>query len=56
VADVAKQLGHSAETCARTYQHFINEGLRVMAGALGASLRNRLSGPNQVPRAKIGTR
>lgn len=56
VADVAKQLGHSAETCARTYQHFINEGLRVMAGALGASLRNRFAGPKLANGTQIGTR
>jgi integrase len=56
VPDVARQLGHSVETCQRTYAHYINEGLRVMAKALGASLRNRFSGPKQVRRAKNGTR
>jgi integrase len=44
VADVAKQLGHTVETCTRTYAHYINEGLRVMATALGGALTNRLSG------------
>lgn len=49
VPDVAKQLGHSAETCARVYQHFINEGLRVMANAMSGALTNRFSGaPRQI--------
>lgn len=56
VADVAKQLGHSAETCARVYQHFINEGLRVMASAMSGALTNRFSGAPQQIGAHNGAR
>lgn len=52
VPDVAKQLGHTPETCQKTYSHYINEGLRVMAKALGGALRHRFSGPKR----KVGTR
>lgn len=49
VPDVAKQLGHSIEVCQRTYAHFINEGLRVMATAMSGALTNRLtSAPRQI--------
>jgi integrase len=56
VQDVARQLGHTVETCQRTYAHFIGDGMRRAAKAIGKALRHRFSGPKRVPRAKIGTR
>lgn len=56
VPDVAKQLGHTVETCQRIYSHYINEGLRVMAKALGGALRNRFSGPKRADGTRNGTR
>lgn len=56
VADVAKQLGHTPAVCQRTYQHFINEGLRVMATVLGGALRHRFSGPKRNNGTQNGTR
>lgn len=44
VVDVAHQLGHTVETCQRTYAHFTGHGLRRMANAIGGALANRLSG------------
>jgi integrase len=55
VQDVARQLGHTVETCQRTYAHFIGDGMRRAAKAIGKALRHRFSGPKRVPRAKIGT-
>lgn len=56
VQDVARQLGHSVETCQRTYAHFIGDDLRRAAKAIGKALGHRFSGPTRASRAKIGTR
>lgn len=56
VADVARQLGHSVETCTRTYSHYVNEGLRVMAGAMSGALTHRFSGAPLAIGARDGAR
>lgn len=45
VQDIARQLGHSVETCQRTYAHYIGDGQRRAATAIGRALRHRFSGP-----------
>ncbi len=56
VQDVARQLGHSVQVCQRVYSHYIGEGQRRAAKALGRALRHRFSGPKRGSGAKIGTR
>lgn len=56
VQDVAKQLGHTVAVCQRAYAHFIGDGLRRAASALGQALRHRFSGPKRGARAILGTR
>jgi integrase len=51
VQDIARQLGHSVSMCQKTYWHWIGAGQRRMAGALGAALSNRFSGPQRETRA-----
>ncbi len=45
VQDVARQLGHSVQTTQKVYAHFIGQGQRRAANALGAAFRHRFSGP-----------
>lgn len=47
VQDVARQLGHTVETCQRTYAHYIGDGMRRAAKAIGKALRHRFSGPKR---------
>lgn len=56
VQDVARQLGHTVTTLQRVYAHFIGDGQRRAANALGKALRHRFSGPKRAARAKNGTR
>jgi integrase len=56
VQDIARQLGHTVSTLQRIYAHFIGDGQRRAARAVGKALRHRFSGPKRVPRAKNGTR
>lgn len=41
VQDIARQLGHTVEMCQRVYAHYIGQGLRRVANAMGAALRRR---------------
>lgn len=43
VQDVARQLGHTVETCMRVYAHFIGDQQRRAAKAIGRALRHRFS-------------
>lgn len=55
VTDVAHQLGHTVETCQRIYAHYIGEGLRRAANAIGKALRNRFTGPKRANGTSNGT-
>lgn len=48
VQDVARQLGHTVQTLLRTYAHFLGDGQRRAATAIGAALQHRFSGPKLV--------
>lgn len=56
VQDVAKQLGHSVQTCLRAYSHYVGRGQRRAANALGSALDHRFSGPQHENGVTIGTR
>lgn len=56
VQDVAKQLGHSVQTCLRAYSHYVGRGQRRAANALGSALDHRFSGPSNANGTQIGTR
>ncbi len=45
IQDVARQLGNSVEMVQRTYAHWLGDGLRRGANALGAALRHRHAEP-----------
>lgn len=47
VQDVARQLGHSVSVCLKTYSHWLGDGQRRVAKALGKSIRSRLKGPSR---------
>lgn len=55
IQDVARQLGHTVETCQRTYAHFIGDGMRRAANALQGALRHRFSGPKRGIGTQNGT-
>lgn len=56
ITDIARQLGHTVQTLQRTYAHYIGDGQRRAANALGAALSHRFSGPKRAARANNGTR
>lgn len=56
VQDIAKQLGHTVQTTMRTYSHFIGQGQRRAANAIGTALRHRFSGPKRANDTQDGTR
>ncbi len=56
ITEIAQQLGHSVLMCQTTYSHFIGEGQRRAANALGAALRNRFSGPKSLDGSRDDTR
>lgn len=55
VQDIAHQLGHSVKTCQTIYAHFIGQGLRRAARAIGKALRHRFSGPRRAKGTRNGT-
>ena len=55
ITEIARQLGHTVQTCQTAYLWFLGEGQRRAANALGAALRNRFSGPKRGDGAKIGS-
>lgn len=56
ITDIAKQLGHTVQTCQTTYAHWIGDGMRRAAKAIGAALRHRFSGPIRAIGSQNGTR
>lgn len=56
ITEIARQLGHSVMVCQSTYAHFIGEGQRRAANAIGSALRHRFSGPKLVDGTQNGTR
>lgn len=56
ITDIARQLGHTVQTCQRTYAWWIGDGQRRSANAIDAALRHRFSGPKRAARANNGTR
>ena len=50
--DVARQLGHTVATCLHTYSHYVGQGQRRAANALGQVLRHRFGADG----TEIGTR
>ena len=56
IQDIARQLGHaSIQTTMKIYSHFIGDGQRRAAKAIGKALSHRFSGPKHLPRAKDGS-
>lgn len=55
VQDVARQLGHSVSMTQKTYSHYIGDGQRRAANALGKALRHRFSGPKRAIGSENGT-
>lgn len=57
IQDISRAIGHAKiSTTQDVYSHYIGDGLRRAATALGAALRNRFSGPKRDSRANIDTR
>lgn len=56
ITDIARQLGHTVQTCMRIYSHWLADGARRAATAMGEVLRNRFSGPKRDNGASIGAR
>lgn len=55
ITEIARQLGHSVMMCQTTYSHFIGEGQRRAATAIGSALTHRFSGPKLVDGTRIGS-
>ena len=52
IQDISRAIGHAKiSTTQDVYAHYIGDGLRRTATALGAALSNRLSGPQRETRA-----
>lgn len=52
IQDISRALGHSSiSTTQDVYSHYLGDGLRRAAKAIGAALRNRFSGPKRSTRS-----